>query len=219
MLSTINDVISIAQFFTGLRDRFAGDPKEKALSEIAETIKTIDKKLISKQEIHEITKKHSLPENISIIVFGEHLTYDDANTLLNAISLNSGMLGYNKTIDPSSIKFEESHLVFSSFGTPGYFYKLNDGKGAVVYHAGGEDRDRIFSVQWGIGYYYREILKGPTSFLGFPVSDEHRTDSQGRIGSKSIFEGGYIEYIQEHNRLHIYRSSSMGYRLVSIHNF
>jgi len=219
MLSTINDVFSIVQFFMGLSEKFKNDPKEIALINIADSIRNIDKKIITKQEVYEVAKKHSLPENISIEIFGEHLSHENANKLIQTIESNSGFLGYEKSISPSLIKFKCSHLTFSSFGTPGYLYKLEDGKGTVVYHAGGEDRDRIFSVQWGIGYYYREILKGPTSFLGFPISNEHLTNNQGRAGSKSLFEGGYIEYIPDHNRLHVFRSSLQGTRLVALHDF
>lgn len=219
MISTISDALYIVEFLMGLRETFRGDPQEKALQEIAESVRSIDKKLLTKQEVYEIASQYSLPEPISIKLFGEHLSHEHANQLLTILKSKPEKQGHNTGIDLSAIQFNESHFMFSSYGTPGYLYQINDGKSVVVYHAGGEDRDRIFSVRAGIGYYYRAILRGPASFLGFPVSDEHSTGGLGRSGAKSMFEGGSIEYIPEHNRLHIYRASLTGSRLVATHNF
>lgn len=219
MLSTISDTVTIASFLMNLWEKHKENKEASSLKDLAEEVALLKDKLITKQEVLELSRAYHLSESISTHVFGEHLSENSGNLLLQTISDNSGKLGYNCTIDPKEVKFSQHDLVFSSFGTPGYINYQPDGKGVVVYHAGGEDRDRIFCVQWGIGYYYRFVMNGSSSFLGFPVSDEHKTNLQGRSGSKSTFEGGYIEYVPEHNRLHIFRSGVHGSRLVAIHNF
>jgi len=146
--------------------------------------------------------------------FNKYLTYKDANKLLEKLIIENKMLG-DGGINPKGIKFNNKDSVTSSFSTKGYSYPLVDEKGLVIFFANGEYRGKIFSVQHGIGYYYRHIIGKYNSFLGFPISNEYPT----KDGARNDFEGGFIEYSRARNCLNIYRFGAKGTYLVNIYKF
>ena len=156
--------------------------------------------------------------NRRIVQSDKYLSYQDANSFLKKLEEDKKYLGYNSTIDPKNIKFNSKDLVTSSFGTKGYIYPLSDQKGMVIFFANGEYAGECFSVQWGIGDFYRHTIGKHNSFLGFPISNEYPT----KDGARSDFEGGFIEYIKEeegYECLKTYRVGTRGAYLVEVFHF
>ena len=218
MISTLTDIATLIKTIIDIKKEVKQKEEKKAIDKVIATVKDMKSKLITRQDVLNIIRQNPTSSMLLPYMFDNFLTHEDANKFIQKKVAKNEKIGSREAIDPKLIHFEAHHLTFSSFGTPGYVLNLSDGS-VVVFHAGNEDEGRLFAVQWGIGYYYKTFL-GVSSFLGFPVSNEHSTDSSlGRKGSKNDFEGGYIEYIPEYEQLKIHRNGIRGSRLVAIHIF
>jgi hypothetical protein len=79
----------------------------------------------------------------------------------------------------------------SFIGTSSLCAHLIDGKGLIYCHTSGAYCGKVFYVPLGIGWFYKNILKGSQSEIGLPVSNEFIV----MHNVKSItFEKGTIEY-------------------------
>ena len=213
ILSTLSEISSIIQTVIAVRNEYKNKREyNKLLGETQSRLENIEKnQLLSRQEILNIIKEQTGGQPYPIIqkLFG---SIDSESSANRAVAL------YKGSENLSNVNFRPNDLMFSSFGTAGYIKNLRDGKGQAIYHAGGDDKGRLFLVRWGIGWYYRTFMKAD-SFLGFPTSNEFSTKDKGRRGSRNDFEGGYIEYIEEYDKLQIYRTGLKGVRLIGEHQF
>ncbi len=217
-LTAFSEIGTVIQTIISLKQYFATDNEQiKILENTEKRLEKIERKqLIESKELFKILRESTNDRIIhskQIIqgLFGEYEDYNVANKVINSKFSTSADI-------PNTFEFNAKDFTFSSYGTAGYSKKLDNGKGVIVFHSTDSDKGRFFLVRWGIGWYYRTHLDHQ-SFLGFPVSNEFATKPAGRTGSKQNFEGGYIEYLAEHDELRIFRTSFTGVKLVVSHKF
>jgi hypothetical protein len=105
----------------------------------------------------------------------------------------------------------------SPFGTLSFCADAGDEKGALYCHATGARRGDVYYVRKGIGWYYNHQLRGPSSFLGLPLSDEEDLSDGAR---RSLFEGGYIVWKRSDDSLSVFDTREGGEaQLVSRYHF
>ncbi len=173
---------------------------------------------ITRQEILKMIRLRGSTPSINLVqgLFGNDITTAaEANSMLINKLEHLDLPPY---IDRQKINFNETMLEFSSFGTAGFVNHLDDRKTSLVYYASGLDKDRMFIVRKGIGWFYREYL-GAQSFLGFPVSNEFQTKGDNPGDANSNFEGGYIKYIEALNKIQVFRYGIKGESCVMSHSF
>jgi hypothetical protein len=89
----------------------------------------------------------------------------------------------------------------SLFGTKSFCVHLKNKQGIIYCHSNNNYEGQVFYVRKGIGYYYNKKL-GPSSFLGLPVSNEYECENGNK---QSDFEGGYIKWLKNQDKLLIYK--------------
>lgn len=150
---------------------------------------------VRQEKKENIPKQRSSPMKISM---------ETANKLIAEEAKHHGIKGYQK-VQKAGV---------SSFGTESFCAHVNDGKGILYCHATGNYAGQVFYVRKGIGYHYKRILGGASSYLGLPLSNEYDSKDGNK---RSDFEGGYIKWIASQNKLQIYRYTANGEKLVYEH--
>lgn len=217
LLAIVSQVGTIIQTLIRIKNHTADKKHIETLEKITSALEKKGGIPIERRELYSIIKtgtnnNSDINQKISKELFGSYDSVRLANEVVRRY--------YKKknTKELKHFEFKENDFTFSSYGTIGYLKKLKDDKTTIVYHANGDDRGRLFLVRWGVGWFYINKLDN-YSFLGFPISNEYLTNKNGRTGSKSDFEGGYIEYLEEFDKLRIYRVAHKGTKLLSEHQF
>lgn len=83
--------------------------------------------------------------------------------------------------------------ISSLLGTSSICAHLLDGKGIIYCHTSGPYTGETFYLPFGIGWFYKNVLKGSQSAIGLPISNEFILVNKTRI-RKVMFEAGTIEF-------------------------
>lgn len=79
----------------------------------------------------------------------------------------------------------------SLLGTHSICTHVKDGKGIIYCHTSGDYSGQVFYVPMGIGWFYKNVLKGSQSEIGLPISNEIYEEPNTK---KMMFEAGSIEF-------------------------
>jgi len=209
------DILSSISFLISAKNELFNEPKtEKYLKEILNILRSTKNTQINKQLLYEL-KEQDRKDKSQFRIFidnlvGEINSLEKANRELINFSISNKFA--------SKVSFTYNDYIKSSTGITAYYKELNDGKTAIVYHTKGKYIGELFTVRWGIGWYYRKFL-GPKSFLGLPTSSEFIKKHNGKDGSVNYFEKGMIEYIKNENKIIIYKAENENIIIANEHYF
>lgn len=217
ILTVISQVGTIIQTVIEIKKGIKDNKQIKILNSIQEKLEKQEKdKIVDRRELFLMLKETTnndiyFSKSVLNGLFGSYDGLGWANEIVKR-QYNNGL----KVLE--GFEFNENDLTFSSYGTIGFLKQIKNKNTVVVYHSNGLDKGRLFVIRWGIGWYYFSKLNHH-SFLGFPTSNEYSTSDKGRTGSRNDFEGGYIEYIKEFDKLRIFRPALNGINLITEHQF
>ena len=81
----------------------------------------------------------------------------------------------------------------SMLGTSSICAHVKDGKGILYCHTSGKYQGEVFYVPLGIGWFYKNVIRGSQGQIGLPISHEIKMVQDGNK-TQVKFEAGVIEY-------------------------